>query len=69
MSQSSSYDPELDAPVWGAKEIAAVIKRTERATYHLLEQGHLDADKIGGSWRSSRRRLNQPKPQTRENVA
>ena len=60
MDQSSHYDPKLDAPIWGAKSIGEVIHRTQRQTYHLLEAGHLDADKIGKCWRSSIRRLLRP---------
>jgi hypothetical protein len=51
------YDPNLDRPIWGAKNIASVINRTERQTYHLLEKGHLDAGKKGATWTSSIRRL------------
>ena len=50
-------DPEiiddLDAPVWGAAEIAQVIKRTEDQTFHLLKKGRLDADKVGKFWTST----------------
>jgi hypothetical protein len=54
---SPAYDPKLDAFIWGAKAIAKAIKRSERSTYHLLERRLIDADKIGGTWRSSLRRL------------
>jgi hypothetical protein len=37
-------------PVWGARDIAKVINRPERATFHLLEKGLLPAKKVGGSW-------------------
>ena len=47
----------LDRPVWGAAAIGQVIGRTKRQTIHLLESGHLDADKIGGHWVSTPRRL------------
>ena len=45
--------------VWGAPQIAAVINRPLRQTYHLLESGHLNgaAKKTGGTWSGSRRRL------------
>ncbi len=42
---------------WGAGEIAALIGRDERATYHLLSKGELPARKVGGQWVASRRRL------------
>lgn len=51
------YHPDLDRLVWGAEAIAAVINRNKRQAFYLLEQGHLDADKVGGVWRSSVRRL------------
>jgi hypothetical protein len=53
----TDYHPDLDRPVWGAEAIASVINRNKRQTFYLLEQGHLDADKVGGTWRSSTRRL------------
>jgi hypothetical protein len=53
----TEYDPQLDAPVWGARQIAAVINRPLRSTFYLLERGMLDADKVGATWRSSIRRL------------
>jgi hypothetical protein len=60
MSDDHNYDRELDAPVWGADEIGAVIRRSRRQTYHLLENRLIDADRIGGTWRSTPRRLLQP---------
>jgi hypothetical protein len=53
----SPYDPKLDAHIWGARAIGEAINRTDRQTYHLLEKGLLDADKIGKTWCSSLRRL------------
>ena len=50
-------DDELDRPLWGAEAIAREIKREPRATYHLLENGRLDADRVGGRWVSTPRRL------------
>jgi hypothetical protein len=43
--------------IWGADEIAKVIERDERATYHLLAKGLLPAKKVGGKYVASRRRL------------
>jgi hypothetical protein len=43
--------------IWGVKSIADEIRRPERATYHLLETGQLPANKIGGRWVASRRKL------------
>jgi hypothetical protein len=57
----SKFNPEavdrLDLPLWGAKEIAVTIRRTERATRRLLDLGMLPATKIGGHWTSTPRRL------------
>jgi hypothetical protein len=37
--------------VWGAREIAKVIGRTEKQTFFMLEQGKLPgARKVAGRW-------------------
>ncbi|HSI42131.1 MAG TPA: DNA-binding protein [Xanthobacteraceae bacterium] len=46
-----------DDIVWEVGNIARVIGRTERQTFHLLSAGHLPAKKIGGRWAASRRKL------------
>lgn len=43
--------------LWGAEAIAAEIKRSRAATFHLLDAGALPAKKVGGRWCASRRRL------------
>ncbi len=43
--------------VWGASEIAKVIKRSARSTFHMLEGGELPAKKVGGRWVSERGKL------------
>lgn len=48
---------DLDRPLWGAQAIAREINRAPRAAYHLLEKGRLDADRVGGRWVSTPRRL------------
>ena len=53
--QNSSVD--LDEPIWGAEAIANEIKRNKRATFHMLEKGLLPAERVGGRWVSTRRRL------------
>ena len=53
-TEATTNDDEL---LWGAGAIAKAINRDYRATYHLLEQGALSAEKVGGRWVSSRRRL------------
>jgi hypothetical protein len=55
--QPKPLDTDLDAPLWGAEEIAPVIKRSLRQTYHLLQRGYLPAIKVGPLWTSTRRRL------------
>jgi len=44
-----SYQTESDI-LWGVKAIARALGRTERATFHLCEKGHLPVAKIGGRW-------------------
>jgi hypothetical protein len=48
---------DLDTPIWGAREIGAVLNRSERKTFYLLEAGLLPAEKVGKSWVTTRRRL------------
>lgn len=44
--------------IWGVDAIAVALGRTTRATYHMLESGHIAAaKKIGGRWCVSRRCL------------
>jgi hypothetical protein len=50
-------DP-LDRLLRGAEAIRkAAGYETLRQTYHALESGYVDADKIGGTWVSTARRL------------
>jgi hypothetical protein len=40
-----------DRPIWGAAAIGAVIRKSERAAFHLLESGALrGARKVNGQW-------------------
>ena len=50
---------ELDALdlAWGCAEIARVIRKTPKATYHLLSRGRLPARKEGGEWVARRSEL------------
>jgi hypothetical protein len=50
-------DDDLDKPVWGARNIGAEINKPTGATFHLLEAGLIDADKVGKQWVSTPRRL------------
>lgn len=43
--------------VWGATEIAKVIGRSARSTFHMLERGDLPARKVGSRWVADRSRL------------
>jgi len=48
---------EVSDLVWGARAIAEVIGQSERSTFHLLENEHLPAKRIGRRWCASRARL------------
>jgi hypothetical protein len=48
---------EVSDLVWGARDIARVLGRSERSTFHLLESGHLPARRVGGRWCASRQKL------------
>lgn len=43
--------------VWGAQNIARLIGKTTRATFHLLEREQIPARKIGNQWVASRKKL------------
>ncbi|RVI06473.1 DNA-binding protein [Sinorhizobium meliloti] len=43
--------------IWGGEEIAKIIGRTPRITFHLLEKGELPAKKVGGRWVAERGQL------------
>lgn len=50
------YVEKIDL-LWGARDIAAALGRTERSVFHMLEAGALPARKIGGRWCVSRKAL------------
>jgi hypothetical protein len=59
-----NFDKFWDEPGYGATWIAEVLNlRNEKRkldldrTYHALESGYIDADKMGRIWTSTRRRL------------
>ena len=59
-SQAAPYTPGQSKALellWGAEAIGAVIGRSARATFHLLEKGELPAKKIGGRWVIERGKL------------
>lgn len=43
--------------IWGAEEIAKIIGRTPRVTFHLLTTGSIPAKKVGSRWVSERSKL------------
>ena len=49
--------PEDTTVLWGARAVADAINAPLRKTFHLLENGHLPADKVGAQWVSTRGRL------------
>jgi hypothetical protein len=55
MAESTSDD--RDTPVWGVRAISEIIGKSQASTYHLLARQHLDADKLGHQWVTTRRRL------------
>ena len=57
VAETLTEENDLDRPLWGAQAIARAINRAPRAAYHLLEKGHLDADRVGGRWVTTPRRL------------
>jgi hypothetical protein len=54
--QQPPEDDDIDL-LWGAEAIAAYIKRTPRATWHLLATKQLPATKVGQTWVASRSKL------------
>lgn len=52
--------PEPLELAWGAREIARLIGKTPRATFHMLEANQIPgARKIGAQWVVSRRVLRE----------
>jgi len=43
--------------IWEVSEIAKLIGRTERQTFHLLSTGKLPAKKVGKRWVAERSQL------------
>ena len=53
----SEHPNKLDL-LWGAREIAAALGRTERQVFHMLEAGDIPpARQIGRRWVVSRKKL------------
>ncbi|WP_037462035.1 hypothetical protein [Sinorhizobium fredii] len=51
-SQAQSIDL-----IWEVDEIAKLIGRTSRQTFHMLQTGQLPAKKVGGRWVAERGQL------------
>ncbi|MDK1377120.1 MULTISPECIES: helix-turn-helix domain-containing protein [unclassified Sinorhizobium] len=49
--------PETMDLIWGAEEIAKFIGRSQRAVFHMLDNGELPAKKVGGRWVAERSQL------------
>lgn len=47
---SSSPNPLSSDLIWGVTAIAKEIGRTNRQTFHMLENGYIPARKVGGRW-------------------
>lgn len=43
--------------VWEVSEIAKIIGRTPRQTFHMINKGELPAKKVGGRWVAERSKL------------
>lgn len=55
--QATEAPEPLDL-VWGADGIGTLIGKTTRATFQMLERGHIPmAKKVGGQWVVSRKAL------------
>ncbi|PTM96486.1 hypothetical protein [Mycoplana dimorpha] len=52
----AEVESKLDL-VWGAEEIAKIIGRSPRVTFHLLIMGAIPAKKVGGRWVAERGKL------------
>lgn len=57
VAQNDGLSATSDDIVWEVKNIAKVIRRTERQTFHLLSTGQLPARQIGNRWVASRKKL------------
>lgn len=55
---TTSRDDAIDL-VWEVGEIAKVIGRTPRQTFHMLSTGQIPGRKVGGRWCVSRRKLEE----------
>jgi hypothetical protein len=54
---ASDKPSPADDLAWGAKAIGEEIGQPEHRTFYMLERGYLPAQKVGGLWVASRRKL------------
>jgi hypothetical protein len=50
---NQEFVPDALNLIWGAPAISRFIDRSLRATYHLLENGLIPANKVGDRWVTS----------------
>lgn len=55
-TETTTIKETLDL-VWGAEEIAKLIGRTQRVTFHLLTSGAIPGRKVGNRWVAERSKL------------
>jgi len=53
---TTEKDPKLDL-IWEVSDIAKLIGRSARQTFHMLNKGELPAKKVGGRWVAERSKL------------
>lgn len=53
---ASGKDSAMDL-IWGAEDIAKIIGRSARVTFHMLTTGAIPAKKVGGRWVVERSKL------------
>lgn len=56
MTNNSATTEQLQL-IWEVDEIAKIIGRTRRQTFHMLQKGELPAKKVGGRWVAERNTL------------
>lgn len=56
MTNIAETNAALDL-IWEVGEIAKLIGRTPRQTFHMLKTGQLPAKKVGGRWVAERGKL------------
>lgn len=57
-NQSTLRSGESLDLVWGIKEIARFIGRTERQAFYMASEGKIPVKQVGGRWVGSKQKLN-----------